>query len=430
LKELISSVLKKIKPSSQERRKVKKIADEILSSVKKAAKNLGIPAEVILVGSIARDTWITGKREIDIFILLPEEFSREELEEKGLEIGRKVARKWEERYAEHPYIHAFWKGYEVDLVPCYKVSSPEKIKSAVDRTPFHSEFITKNIGGMEEDVILLKQFMAARNVYGAEQKVEGFSGYLCELLILYYKSFQNFLSNASKWRYGERIDLLGNGKYKGKDPLIVIDPVDPNRNAAAAVSLESMARVIDSSREFLKNPSEDFFFPRKIAPLSRREARKIQRERGTTFIWVTFELPKLVDDIIFPQLRKTERSLINLIERNGFRVYGSKVFRENERGMILLELEIAELPKIKRHVGPPVTSKHSERFKKKYEGRYISDGRWVADVPRKYVRAIQLVKKELPSCKIGKNLAGCRYKVEEGLPEGCEELLRKYLCKF
>ena len=89
--------------------------------------------------------------------------------------------KFHEKYAEHPYINATIDDVDVDLVPCYKVDSATKIQSAVDRTPFHTRYITDKINGLIDDVLLLKRFTKAGGIYGSDQMTEGFSGYLCEL---------------------------------------------------------------------------------------------------------------------------------------------------------------------------------------------------------------------------------------------------------
>ena len=96
---------------------------------------------------------------------------------------------YEIRYAEHPYVHGIVKGVEVDVVPCYRLKDASRIKSAVDRTPFHHEWLKDRIKGKENEVRLLKGFLKANGLYGAEYKVRGFSGYLCELLIMFYGSF-------------------------------------------------------------------------------------------------------------------------------------------------------------------------------------------------------------------------------------------------
>ena len=44
-----------------------------------------------------------------------------------------------------------------------------------------------------DEVVLLKKFMESVGTYGSEFKVGGFSGYLCEMLILQYGNFMETL---------------------------------------------------------------------------------------------------------------------------------------------------------------------------------------------------------------------------------------------
>ena len=159
-------------------------------------------------------------------------------------------------------------GFDVDLVPCYLIENAACIKSAVDRTPFHTQYLSARIAGLEDEVLLLKQFMKGIGVYGSELKVGGFSGYLAELLILRYGSFTDTLKAASSWRPGEIIDLERHSTVRHDEPLIVIDPVDPARNVAAALTLDKMLQFAAASRCFLKNPDICFFFPERQMPLT------------------------------------------------------------------------------------------------------------------------------------------------------------------
>ena len=92
----------------------------------------------MVVGSIARNTWVRGDRDLDVFLLFPPYLPRETLEGVGLALARSIARKFtktfREKYAEHPYINATIDSIDVDLVPCYNVPSASCIQSAVDRT--------------------------------------------------------------------------------------------------------------------------------------------------------------------------------------------------------------------------------------------------------------------------------------------------------
>ena len=410
----------------KENEEIKRICKEVIAKINKKALEMGIEAHAISVGSTARNTWISGEADIDIFIMFPAEMSEEDLKEKGLALAKSISDRYEERYASHPYIHAYFYDaegrteHEADLVPCFSVKDASLLKSAVDRTPFHNEYVTKRIPGLEEEVLLVKQFLKSAGIYGSEQRRKGFSGYLCELLVLRYSSFAELLRNASEWQYGERIEIEGGGKYKGEDALIVIDPVDPNRNVAAAVSPDSFCRLIDAARDFLACPDASFFAMEKKKEMSRAEFVKCVEERGTEFVMVLFEAPDVVEDILFPQLRKAEASVTNLIERNGFTVYRSDVSVEGDKAFLMFELLVWNLPQVKKHVGPPVTSKyHSEQFKSKYKPfsfrKRIENGRYVVEVARKYTDAVELLKNELRSCSLGKQ-------VSESIDRGYEVL--------
>jgi len=413
---ICSQVLQKITPSKSEEKALQRWTNQILAEINATAKELGIDAQALLVGSAARNTWISGDRDLDIFIMFPESATDETLESLGLEIAKKVAPKYEERYAEHPYIRAFFGEYQVDLVPCFRVSTPSAIRSAVDRTPFHNEYVKKKIKGLEDEARLLKQFMKGIGVYGSELKTMGFSGYLCELLIIKYKSFLDVVQNASKWRRGVVIDIENHRALEHDAPLTIIDPVDPSRNVAAAVSLDKFCTFVDASREFLKNPSIHFFFPPPVKPLTDAEFVKELKRRGTVLLAVVFDTPTVVDDILYPQLYKAARSVENLLHKNDFRVFRSGVW-SGAKSVILLEMDVAMLPKIKKHIGPPVESAaHAEKFKTKHAKfhPYIQDGRYVAEIPRAHTEAKDLLKSKLKTCGLGKHVSeaiGKGYKV-------------------
>jgi len=416
IKKICGEVIEKIRPDERERNKVKTVTDFIIAKINKKASEMGIEAHAISVGSTARNTWVSGEADIDIFIMFPADLPEEYLKEKGLALAKSISEKYEERYASHPYIHAYFYDaegteHEADIVPCFSVIDASRLKSAVDRTPFHNEYIVKRISGLEDEVLLLKQFLKSAGIYGSEQRRKGFSGYLCELLILRYSTFAELLRNASRWKYGERIDIEGRGKYKGegKDPLIVIDPVDPKRNVAAAVSLDSFCRLIDAARDFLACPDASYFSTAEKKEMNKAEFIKLVKERGTEFVMVLFDAPDVVEDILFPQLRKAEASIARLIERNGFRIYRSDVSVEGDKAFFIFEFLVWNLPKVKKHIGPPVTSRyHSEQFKSKYASQQslrIENGRYVVEIKRKHTNVVELLRNELRSCSLGKHVS-------------------------
>jgi len=277
LNEVLSKALNILKPSMEERLKIENLLNELLSDLKKCIEKFNFNLEVEVEGSIAKDTWLSGEQDIDVFLLFPKNKSYDKNYFKNVLINLAkcvVGDDFVEAYAEHPYVELNYRGVKVDLVPCIRLSSIDEAKTAVDRTPFHTMYIKANLSeNLKDEVRLLKGFMKGIGCYGAETKIKGFSGYLCELLVLHYGSFLNVLNNSIKWKpYHTLIDI--EKYYENVEealklfhaPLIVIDPIDKNRNVAAALSLEVMSKFISASRLFLESPNLNFFKPKPIQP--------------------------------------------------------------------------------------------------------------------------------------------------------------------
>ncbi|MCS4540810.1 MAG: CCA tRNA nucleotidyltransferase [Euryarchaeota archaeon] len=407
--QICQTVLEKIKPTREEADRVNKLAQKLVLHINEEAKKAGVKAEAMVTGSIVRNTWLSGDKDLDIFILLPNNLTRAEFEKIGLDIAKKVAGKnWREAYAEHPYILADIEGYEVDLVPCYKISDPSKIKSAVDRTPFHLQFVKEKLTPeLADEVRLFKQFCKGVQIYGSELKTQGISGYLAELLIIYYASFLNLLNAAAEWKQGLVIDLVKHYPVLDQaripfenQPLIVVDPVDPKRNVAAALSYNNFLKLIFAAKSFLVNPSEKFFFPNEIKPFSKEQLLKELENRGTEFLFLVFSPPDVVPDILWPQLYKSLKSFETQLSKSNFLLHRKSVWSdEKELAIMVFEFEKAELPKVYRHIGPPVLAKKNEvdNFLKKYStqkiaGPWVENGRFVVELERRFSTAEDFLK--------------------------------------
>jgi tRNA nucleotidyltransferase (CCA-adding enzyme) len=407
-------VISRIKPSEDEKIRLDTLAKSIISRIDAIGESDGIDIKSILVGSSARGTWISGEHDLDIFIMFPPDVDREYLEEKGLYVARKIAAQgesFEERYAEHPYIHAVFDGFEVDLVPAFNVKSGRDIRSAVDRTPFHNSYVSTRIQGSEDEVLLLKQFQKGIGVYGSELKTRGFSGFLAELLVIHYGLFENVLKAACDWKAGISIDIEKHGTLIHRDPLVMIDPTDPVRNVAAALSLDNLSVFIDKACGFLEKPDEKYFKVQIPEPLGDDELRDIINARGSSLLAIVFKAPDIVEDVLFPQLHKLEESVCEMFEKYDFRVYNRAVWAD-ENAIVLLELESAKLPLVRKHTGPNVWAKDfALSFKEKYNNSrtfsniFIHNGKYMVEIPRKYSIARKLVESELLKCGLGKHLA-------------------------
>jgi tRNA nucleotidyltransferase (CCA-adding enzyme) len=434
--ELRERILRRLTPSEEEEEALKSLCQRLEDDVTRLLEEARIEGLAEVHGSAARGTWLAGERDIDLFMILDPKYDRT-IFQRALEVVKGyVGSGYVEAYAEHPYIKAFIEGFEVEFVPCYRVEPGRRLYSATDRTPLHTRFVNENLKPERRaDVRLLKQFMKGIGVYGAEVKVGGFSGYLCELLIICMGNFEEALLRASRWRNGEAIDITGRWKEEElrrvfQDPLIVVDPVDPGRNVASAVSETSAWTFAAAARAFLKVPREVFFFHEEVPnPSALLEALR-GRDPPTLFIHVPDESPP-VPDVLWGQLYRAERALTGLLERMGFRVLRSSSWSdEATRHIIILELESVEIPRTMRFMGPPVEmAEHSERFLRAHlkdeatvSGPWIEGGRWWVERRRRYTDARRLLEEALR--RDGRGI-GIPRVLNERLMKGFEILLNE-----
>ena len=405
-------VLRKISPSIEQREYVNSAVRDIISAVREEFKKTSLNLDVMLVGSVAKDTYI-GSPDLDVFILFPTTVGRRELQDIGLHIGRSILSDGREHYAEHPYVRGTWRNLDVDLVPCYAVRDVSKIQTSVDRTPFHTKYINSHLkNGQHEQVRLLKQFMKGIGIYGAEASIQGFSGYLVELLILKYGGMRNVLEASATWKKGETISLGERGRHF-EDPFIFYDPVDKDRNVSSALSLNNFALFIYAAREYLANPSLRFFFPNERRSFELSDIRNMLDERGTELLVVQIDRPDLIDDDLFPQARRTLKGLTDLLEDAGFAIY-DKIFYISNNIYLVVELEYTTLPNSIRHYGPPAWIDNAQSFLDKWSNKglsepFLEDGRWSVMIKRDFSEASILVRERFQQTSLGsafRNLKG------------------------
>ena len=409
MKKILEKALEKITPTKKEILAQKKLAEEIKNKILSMKYQ---QESVELVGSLARETNLKGDNDLDIFVFFPEKIERPEFEKQGLAIGKLVFRgwQWEKAYSEHPYIRGKIKGFDVEIVPAYRIIDAYKLKSAVDRTSFHNQYLLCQLSEKQKgEVRLLKQFLKGIKAYGADLKYSSVPGYVTELLILNYGTFEKTIKNISKWNNQEIIDIekqisSEEARKKFDSPLIIIDPVDKNRNVAAALSLNQYARIIAASRAFLKKPSLKFFFGTKTKPLNIKETKKLIEKEGLILTEIGYP-KKEISDVLWGQIRRLSKKISSSLKQKDFSVLRSEMWSDEEKEIILVfDLEANKLEKVKKRIGPEVTNEeHSEKFleahKKKISGPRIEEGRWVVEIERKHNRATDYLQEFLKKLK-------------------------------
>ena len=458
--QILSEVKARISPKPEDRKRIIGIAEQLKERVEKIAREAKVNVEVRLEGSIAKDTWLLESPDIDVFMRVPLNVSKEDFYDVYLDIARKatVGQEQVERFAEHPYLEAIVDGIRVNIVPCYDVKQGEW-KSATDRTPFHTDYVkprlTKEVCG---EIRLLKTFMKAIGVYGAEIKVGGFSGYVCELLTIFYGSFIKVLESASNWETQTLIDIEGH--YKGLEieskkifveQLIIVDPVDRGRNAASAVRQDALSLFTAASRAFLRKPSLEFFYPSEGESLNSEDLQQEMEKRGSNLIFIKCRTVKMVPDILWGKLFKTRRLLRKLVTHNDFQIIRDAVWSDEENSHVfLVEVEHRYLSSLKKHVGPPLHQKaECNCFLGKHvnshntlSGPWVEQGRWMVEIRREHTDIVELLKAKFKNEKENTGILelkprtednkGFKILVNEEILEGCQlnPSFAKFLTKY
>jgi len=403
---IINYAKKVVTPSQKLQQKKQRIANKVCGLISQNIKKYPIVG-FELGGSYAKGTWLPEKADIDIFVKFNKKTSEKDFRNFGTKIGFQSLKKFKPytRYAEHPFVEAVVDGTKVNIVPCYNVKKGEW-KSAADRSIHHTKFMSQKLSdSMKGEVRILKKFLLHIKAYGAEIAKEGFSGYTSEVLIFHFGSFEKTIKKISEMKKGQ---VIGRSQKKFDSPIVIIDPIDSNRNLGAAISIDSLGKFVLASRSFLKKPSKKFF----NKPISKRVMKNTDK-----IIVVQFRFKNRSDDIIWGQIKRASNALKTQLELGGFTVLrNSSIKDEKENAALVFLLHAKKIENSLVRIGPEISSKaHCEKFilanSKKSQLMWIDEkGKIKSLQKRKYDDAILFLKNLLKN-----NLKN------SGIPKGLEK---------
>jgi len=430
LGEVIREVLRRIKPSEEEKNHMNNVLSKVVSTLQEELKSIEPEADVLIEGSVAKDTWLSGETDADVFVRFPVRWKKDEMGKTLIDRVKSAfgSEKCRLRFAEHPYVTVRIEGINVDIVPCYRVEKGD-YRSATDRTVFHTEFVREKLSPeMRDEARLLKKFFKGIGVYGAEIKTRGFSGFLVELLIYSLGGFEETLKKLESFKPPLILDPgeLYKGREeelyrKARDSLIcVIDPVDELRNVAAAVNGESLSIAQYAAHLMLKRPSVRFFYPTYRS--SKEELREIVKSKGLSMLSITIPAWTEIPDILWGQAYRLLSRISVFLEDNGFRVLMDKAWSDEEKNVVLLFiLEEVEKRAAIPHAGPPYFSNNVPIFIDEYLNNertlvqpFPRNGRWWAIVRPKTRDVKEAISKAFSSSEF---LKGFSEKIVKALSE-------------
>jgi tRNA nucleotidyltransferase (CCA-adding enzyme) len=411
MKSILNYAKKIVVPTQRLQKEKQQTATKVCDLINEAIGKYNQIVGFELAGSYAKNTWLPEKADIDIFVKFNKKTSEKDFRRIGTKIGFESLKKYKPytRYAEHPFVEAVVNGTKVNVVPCYDVNLGEW-QSATDRSIHHTKFMSKKLtSSMKDEVRILKKFFLHVDIYGAELAKEGFSGYVAEVLISYFGSFEKTLKKISKWKKG---DMIGKSAKKFSSPIVIIDPIDSKRNLGAAISVESLGKFVLASREFLKKPSKKFF----KKPIPKRGMKNIDK-----IVVVQFKFKERSDDIIWGQIKRASNALKTQLELDGFNVLrNSSVKDEKENGALIFLLHTKKIEGSFVRDGPNISSKdHCEKFisanLKRSQLMWINEENKIQSLQkRKYADVVLFLKNLLKN-----NLRN------SGIPKGLEKDFKK-----
>lgn len=274
--EICSRTIVNIKPTDEEIKKLHEIINLVSNALMTCSRDQSYSVvDIKAGGSVAKGTNLRGDSDIDLFIQIKTQ-SKKDLEEFIYGIlpcfEQKLKTKVVIMFAENPFFSTILdenNKITVDIVPIAYAKTvkdlPMALKvSGMARSPFHTEYAVKKLTDrLKDEVRLLKYFMKQKRSYG----VFGFTGWLCELLIIHYKSFYNVLQNAHeisklKLDIENRLSEKEMAKRFPDAMVIIVDPIDSNRNAAAGIQgligKFKLKRFIDNAHKALSFPETMF----------------------------------------------------------------------------------------------------------------------------------------------------------------------------
>lgn len=396
IKKILADVIEDIKPDKQYEKEIFKRLNAIIAKINRSRKDF----HAILGGSGAKGTWLKAF-DADIFVLFDYNKHKDKSGELSDILEKAIKKKFRNLIRIHgsrDYFQIKGGNFTFEIVPILKIKKASQAKNITDVSPLHSEWVRKH-RKLANEMKLTKQFCRANNLYGAESYIRGFSGYVCEIMTAYYGSFLNLIKNAAKWKERKVIDAQK--YYRGKDvfklvntsklvsPLIVIDPVQKDRNAAAALCIEKFAAFKNEAGEFLKNPSRDFFIKK---PLSAEFLD--ERPKNSRVIIAEARPLHGKADVVGSKLLKIYEFFEAELGKNGFKpMKAGWEWNKKDNAFFYFLFDKNPLPKNMEIEGPPLKFReHAENFRKIHKKTFEKSGRIFAVKTREFTSPEPLIK--------------------------------------
>ncbi|MBI4738886.1 CCA tRNA nucleotidyltransferase [Candidatus Woesearchaeota archaeon] len=391
--EIFARVLPLIRPAEKD---LLPVVSGFLKQVNALLKDMKINATAVIGGSIAKGTFLKDDHDCDIFVKFNPSYPDEKLSDL-LAVALKSL-SLERVHGSRDYFHVDDAKHHLryELVPVLDISDPAQARNVTDMSPLHVAWVKKH-AQFADDIRLAKQFCKASGVYGAESFIKGFSGHVLDILVIHYRGFENLLKASLAWKPKEVIDVVN--YYKGtalkrlnpakiESPIIVIDPVLHERNAAAVLSTEKLHKFVKAAQGFLARPETLYFEIKNQTPAL------VKKKAGKNPVVLLCVSP--VDgktDVVGAKILWIFTHLKRALEEGGFQLLDADWSWDKKSDALLWYiLERAEVAPVKKHPGPQLSQKKRViDFKAKHKKTFVEGDRIYTYLKRPHTKAKDLV---------------------------------------
>ncbi len=378
---VIDLAYKAFVPSPDEYKKLEEVADDIKEQIRREATLNKVNVEVVPAGSFARRTWVSGKSDIDIFVVF-------DSEEAIINLPEIVPKGFSPVMGSRRYFKAQVKGVIVEIVPIVNFSKIKDVRNSIDFSVLHTNYLKPRLSeNMRKDIIILKQFCIANNCYGSETYLHGMSGYALELLILRFGDIGSLFEAVKTWKEGVFVDLaqtyssLEDAKLHvgaPDTPIIIIDPTNPFRNICGSLNLQNFYRFVFAVKRFLLFPSIEMFKEQDVEKgiLNRAKYRKTKVFKYKT---------KIVGDRtkFLSKYNKNLQAFIKSLSENDIDIYSYEPVFYDDYVSLILEVKAFPSSRTRAIRGPSVLSNVDiiNNFMKQHKSVYLSEEHLSYDKP-------------------------------------------------
>ena len=387
---VLKEVVQDITPTKDERAGTLKRVNAFLKELNRSLKKNRCSARAVLGGSYAKDTWLKGDYDIDVFV----QFAAKHRKDNLSNLLAKALKPWkaERVHGSRDYFRVREKQFKFEIVPVLAIKKSADAENVTDFSPLHVAWVNKNGKKYKSDIRLFKKFCKAQGVYGAESYIRGFSGHVVDILVISAKGFMPLLRTVAGWKPKTIIDyyhhydkkalfVLNRSKIQG--PLIIIDPVQKDRNAAAALAQDKYDTLIAAAKKFLKTPGRECFVEREV------DLAKMAK-RGHLF-QVTARAPAGKEDVVGTKLLHAFEYLKRYLEEFTITASGWTWDKKNTATYWYV-LKQQKLPEVMTRQGPPLRLTHAvAAFKKAHKKTRVQGDRVIAEIRRPWTTPAQAV---------------------------------------